>query len=109
MIRLVAAVLLVVSLLAAACSSEAVSNRGEPGSSTDPITPAPTADIADISQQLNVVIAPTPLPDGPRPLIVASLLGETGVLAPLDGPALAGVIAEIKRLNDAGGVLGRPV
>ncbi|MCO4833696.1 MAG: ABC transporter substrate-binding protein [Acidimicrobiaceae bacterium] len=109
MIRLVAAVLLVVSLLSAACSSEAVSNRGEPGSSTDPITPAPTADIADISQQLNVVIAPTPLPDGPRPLIVASLLGETGVLAPLDGPALAGVIAEIKRLNDAGGVLGRPV
>lgn len=109
MIRLVAAALLVVSLLAAACSPEAATSRGELGSSNGPITPVPTADSADIGLRPNVVIAPTPMPEGPRPLIVATLLDETGVLAPLDGRALAGVIAEIGRLNDAGGVLGRPI
>lgn len=56
-----------------------------------------------------MVIAPTPIPDGPRPIVVAAVLGETGVLAPLDGAALAGIIAEIERINDNGGLLGRPV
>ena len=107
--RLVAAVLLVFALLVAACSPEAATSRGERGTSGGQATPAPTADIADISLRPNVVIAPTPVPDGPRPLVVATVLGETGVVAPLDAAALAGIIAEINKINDEGGILGRPV
>lgn len=101
--------LLVFSLLATACSPEAATSSAELGDVAGQVAPEPTTNIDDISSQLNVVIAPTPLPDGPRPLVVATLLGETGVLAPLDGAALAGVIAEIGRINDDGGILGRPV
>ena len=112
-LRLVAAILLVLSLLAASCSSGASTSRGDLSSSTDEVTPEPTVSIAEPTDEpileANVVIAPTPVPDGPRPLVVATLLGETGVLAPLDGPALAGVVAEIDRLNDQGGVLGRQI
>ena len=108
-IRLVAAMLLVCSLLASACFSETASSPEQIGTSIGQVAPEPTADIAGMSLQPNVVIAPTPVPAGPRPLVVATLLGETGVLGPLDGAALAGVIAEIERLNDEGGVLGRPV
>ncbi len=117
MLRLVAAILLVLSLLAASCSSGAATSRGDLGSSTEDVTPEPTEPTDEPTAEPtdepvlepNVVIAPTPVPDGPRPLIVATLLGETGVLAPLDGPALAGVVAEIDRLNDQGGVLGREI
>ena len=109
MIRLVSALLVALALCTGACTPEAATSQGELGSSSGQITPEPTADIADISTQPNVVIAPTPVPDGPRPIVVATLLGETGVLAPLDGAALAGVIAEIDQINDEGGVLGRPI
>ena len=93
-----------------ACSPDASTSRGERGSSTPEITPEPTVAISEIiADPPDLVIAPTPIPDGPRPLIVTSMLGETGVLAPLDGDAISGVVAEIDRLNDDGGVLGRPV
>lgn len=52
---------------------------------------------------------PTPTPEGPQPLIVATYLGEQGVMAPLDGPALAGISAKIDELNEQGGVLGREI
>ncbi len=107
--RLVAVLLLVLSLVSSACTPETTTSRGELGTSTGQVTPEPTADIADISLGSNVVIAPTPIPDGPRPIIVVSLMGETGVLANRDGPALAGVISEINRINDQGGLLGRPI
>ncbi len=73
------------------------------------MTPEPTVSIAEITVPSNVVIAPTPVPDGPQPFVIATVLGETGVLAPLDGPALAGVVAEIDRLNEEGGVLDRMI
>jgi branched-chain amino acid transport system substrate-binding protein len=112
-LRPVAAILLMLLLLASSCSSSASTSRGDLGSSTDEVAPEPTESIAEPTEEAilgpNVVIAPTPVPAGPGPLIVATLLGETGVLAPLDGPALAGVVAEIDRLNEAGGVLGREI
>lgn len=52
---------------------------------------------------------PTPTPEGPRPILVVSLMGETGVMETLDGPAVAGVAAEIDRINSEGGLLGRDV
>lgn len=53
--------------------------------------------------------APTPTPEGPRPILVVSLMGETGVMQTLDGPAVAGVAAEISRLNSEGGLVGREI
>lgn len=52
---------------------------------------------------------PTPTPEGPRPILVVTLMGETGVMQTLDGPAVAGVAAEINRLNGEGGLLGREI
>lgn len=109
MIRLAAALLLAFSLVAGACTPGTTTSSGELGTASGPITPEPTVDIADISTQPDVVIAPTPIPDGPRPIVIATVLGETGVLEPLDGAALAGIIAEIGRINDDGGLLGRPL
>jgi branched-chain amino acid transport system substrate-binding protein len=111
--RLLAA-LVAVALLVAGCTPETATDGGDRGSGSLEITPEPTASIAEIESQPditlpNVVIAPTPVPDGPEPLVVVTLLGETGVLRPIDGPAAAGVVAEIDRLNDEGGLLGRPI
>jgi len=112
--RVVPVALVALSLLLAACSPETSSTLGERVGSADAITPEPTVSIEDIETQpdpnaANVVIAPTPVPDGPQPLVIVSLLGETGVMRPIDAPAAAGVVAEIDRLNDAGGLLGRPI
>lgn len=108
-----AAGFVVLALLAAGCSPEAATGSAELGSSTLELTPEPTVAIADIISDDDfdpgVVIEAPPTPTGPRPLVVTTLLGETGVMATLDGPALAGVVAEIDRLNESGGVLGREI
>jgi len=108
-IRLAAVALLALSLFGVACTPETSTSQGELGSAARQPPPEPTVDIADLSAQPNLVIAPTPIPDGPRPIVVATIMGESGVLETLDGAALAGVIAEIERLNDNGGLLGRPI
>jgi branched-chain amino acid transport system substrate-binding protein len=45
----------------------------------------------------------------PTPLKIGSLLPTTGSLAFLGPPEIAGVNLGIKEVNDAGGVLGKPV
>ena len=98
------------ALLLASCTPGAATGEAERGSGSTEVTPEPTVSIIDIApEQSGIVIAPTPTPEGPRPLVVATLLGETGVMGPLDGPALADVVAEIERLNGEGGVLGRQI
>lgn len=109
MSRAVAAAALALALLATACSPEAATSRGELGSGQLAVTPEPTVALEDISTDPGVIIAPTPTPEGPRPLVVATLLGETGVMATIDGPALAGIVAEVDLLNDQGGLLGRQI
>jgi len=102
--------IVVLWLLAAACTPGAATGEAERTTSSTDVTPEPTVAIGEIAAtDEGIVIAPTPTPEGPRPLVVVSLLGETGVMAPLDGPALAGVVAEIERLNDEGGVLEREI
>lgn len=114
MLRPVAALMVAFCVAASACTGGASTSRGELGSADTEagdiaLTPEPGVSTDGITAPSNVVIAPTPAPDGPRPFVVATLLGETGVLAPIDGPALAGVLAEVDRINDAGGLLGRPI
>lgn len=55
------------------------------------------------------IIAPTPTPEGPPPLVVATLMGESNVMGPIDGPAVVGVLAQIEQINEQGGVLGRQI
>ena len=103
-------IIVVLALVLSACSPDAATSSADRGASAAEVTPEPTVDVGVISApEVGVVIAPTPTPEGPRPLVVATVLGETGVMAPLDAPALAGVVAEIERLNDEGGVLGREI
>jgi len=103
------AVFALICVIAAACTPGAATSRTERATEADPITPVPTVEIELINPAPAVVVQPTPIPEGPEPLIVVSLLGETGVMAGLDGPAVAGVVAEIDALNESGGLLGRPV
>lgn len=104
-----AALVAVLGLTLTACTSAPSTSRGELGSQPAEATPEPSVSIEEISAPPDVVIAPTPTPEGPRPFRVATLMGETGVLAPLDGPAIAGVVSEIDRINEQGGLLGRPI
>jgi len=105
----VAALVAVSSLVVVSCTSGPSTSRGELGSEPADATPEPSVSIEEISAPQDVVIAPTPTPEGPRPFRVATLMGETGVLAPLDGPAIAGVLSEVDRINEEGGLLGRPI
>lgn len=89
-------------VFAAGCSETPASSGGDLGSPALTVQPGGAFEEA-------IVIAPTATPEGPRPLIVATVLGETNVMERLDGPALAGVAAEIDRLNSTGGVLGREI
>jgi len=102
-------ILLVLALLVAACSPEPVTSSGERGLAVSEVTPVPTVSIDVIDPPEEVEPEPTLVPEGPAPFIIATVMGESGVMRPLDGPAVAGVIAEVERLNEAGGVLGRPI
>lgn len=74
------------------------------------VSAAPAGDPAAIATPTPTPDAePTPTPQGPRPLVIVTILGETGVMAPLDRPALGGVLATVEELNAAGGLLGRPI
>lgn len=107
--RRAAVVLTLLCLFAAACTDPSAStSRGELGSLPETTSTAEPL-LNDVLVEPGVVIAPTPTPEGPRPLVVATLLGETGVLRPLDGPAVAGIVAEVDRLNEDGGLLGREI
>jgi len=109
MSRRVVAIVAVLCTLCLACTdSGAATSRGELGSLPQATATAESF-LNDVLIEPGVVIAATPTPEGPRPLVVATLLAESGVLRPLDGPALAGIVAEAARLNEEGGVLGREV
>lgn len=97
------------ALFVSACSPEPVTGSGERGLDVAELTPVPTASIAEINPEPTIEVEPTPEPEGPAPFVIATVMGETGVMRPLDAPAVAGVIAEVERLNEAGGVLGRPL
>lgn len=83
------------------------------GPSPVPVDPAALTDSAEATNPeptATAVPTATPPPDDVDPIIrIVAVMGETGVMSPLDGPALAGAIAEVERINDAGGLLGQRV
>nr|WP_241728351.1 bifunctional serine/threonine-protein kinase/ABC transporter substrate-binding protein [Nocardioides zeae] len=54
-------------------------------------------------------LSTTPCEDAPEGLRVTGVLPETGVLAQQSPPALGGLGLAVSDINDAGGVLGKPV
>ena len=48
-------------------------------------------------------------PDNARPIVVGVLHSLTGSMAASEAPVVDGVLLAIEELNEAGGVLGRPV
>lgn len=134
-----AAMALVLALIAGACgsSSEGEPDAAAPGVVPIPTAIEPTDSGADDADETEVddastaataedpeedpaaeepVPTPTaetiivnPVVEGPEPLRIVALMGETGVMDRLDGPAVAGVVAEVERLNEQGGLLDRPI
>jgi ABC-type branched-subunit amino acid transport system substrate-binding protein len=103
-----AAVSATATLVLASCGQATDSNAGE--------TPAP--DTADTTTaDTNTATSPTdetassdaPEPTGDGVLHIGTFLPQTGDLAYLGPPEFAGVDLAIKEINEAGGVLGKPV
>jgi len=94
--------LLLFGLFVVACSSGEQTATGDRDAQAVPTAAVPVV-------TATATPPPTPTPEGPRPIQVVTLMGESGVMQTLDGPALAGVAAEISRLNSEGGLLDRDI
>lgn len=123
---------LVVAVLAAGCASDSTPDATTPGAvpiptqiddsgetsadDTDTDDDTDGGDGTDTGGAAEADPTPTaetiivnPTVEGPEPLRIVALMGETGVMDQIDGPALAGVVAEVDRLNEDGGLLGLPI
>lgn len=101
-----------VALLATACGGTSTPSSTETG--TTPAAsgiscPAPSASGAATTKAGGGGSVPAATTTTPTPLKLGSLLPTTGSLAFLGPPEIAGVNLGIKEVNDAGGVLGKPV
>jgi branched-chain amino acid transport system substrate-binding protein len=52
---------------------------------------------------------PTPVPEEAEPIIIGGVFNQTGWMATYDDPPRHGARAAVKKLNDEGGIMGRPV
>ena len=64
---------------------------------------------AAIAAVIAAVLAAAPVAAQDDPIVFGGALCLTGVQAPLDTPGFRGAQVAVKALNDAGGLLGRPV
>ena len=100
-----------VALLATACGGS--STPGSTGSTTPAASgiacPAPSASGGATTTAGAGGSVPASTTTTETPLKIGSLLPTTGSLAFLGPPEIAGVNLGIKEVNDAGGVLGKPV
>ncbi|SDP20377.1 amino acid/amide ABC transporter substrate-binding protein, HAAT family [Arthrobacter sp. ok909] len=100
-----------VALLATACGgSSTPSSSGSSSAAAAGIAcPAPSASGAGTTAATQSGPVPPSATTIDTPLKIGSLLPTTGSLAFLGPPEIAGVNLGIKEINDAGGVLGKPV
>src|SRR6478609_7190961 len=100
-----------VALLATACggSSTPSATESSAGATGGISCPAPSATAGATSTATETGNVPAATTITPTPLKLGSLLPTTGSLAFLGPPEIAGVNLGIKEVNDAGGVLGKPV
>ncbi|MDQ0822175.1 branched-chain amino acid transport system substrate-binding protein [Arthrobacter sp. V4I6] len=100
-----------VALLATACGGPSTpTSTGSPTAAAAGIAcPAPSATGSATTAAAAGGSVPASTTTTPTPLKIGSLLPTTGSLAFLGPPEIAGVNLGIKEINDAGGVLGKPV
>ncbi|QDW29098.1 ABC transporter substrate-binding protein [Arthrobacter sp. KBS0702] len=102
-----------VALLATACGGSSTPSSSGSGSASAQAggisCPAPSATGGATSSASAAGAVPASSTTTPTPLKLGSLLPTTGSLAFLGPPEIAGVNLGIKEINDAGGVLGKPV
>jgi branched-chain amino acid transport system substrate-binding protein len=99
-----------VALLATACGGGSTPSATESSAAAGGIAcPAPSATAGATSTTTETGGVPAATTTTPTPLKIGSLLPTTGSLAFLGPPEIAGVNLGIKEVNDAGGVLGKPV
>ena len=100
-----------VALLATACggSSTPTSTGSASAAAAGIACPAPSATGSATTAAGAGGSVPASATTTPTPLKIGSLLPTTGSLAFLGPPEIAGVNLGIKEINDAGGVLGKPV
>ncbi|MCU1510361.1 MAG: amino acid/amide transporter substrate-binding protein family [Arthrobacter sp.] len=100
-----------VALLATACggSSTPTSTGSASAAAAGIACPTPSATGSATTAAGAGGSVPASATTTPTPLKIGSLLPTTGSLAFLGPPEIAGVNLGIKEINDAGGVLGKPV
>lgn len=108
---LVAGFLLMLALIVSACSLGF-------GGANDP-TDGADSDAAEADEAVEptatatTVPLPTPTPSipdsGNGPIIVGAVMADSGVMVKRDQPALEGIREQVRRLNEAGGLLGREI
>lgn len=106
-----------VALLATACGGSP--SGGSSGSNTSSAAsggiscPAPSSGGGPQASGGATTVAPSDVPKSSTtsatPLKIGTLLPQTGALAFLGPPEIAGVNLAVKQINDAGGVLGHPI
>jgi len=94
-------------LLAAALALSACSLLDGPPA--DISSPTVTPEVPTVVQVFAPTATPTIPDSGVGPIIVGVVMAETGVMAPLDGPALAAVRHGLDDLNARGGLLNREI
>lgn len=99
-----------VAFLATACGGDSTPSATETTTAASGIScPAPSAPGGTSTQPAGGGTVPAATTITDTPLKIGSLLPTTGSLAFLGPPEIAGVDLGIKEVNDAGGVLGKPV
>jgi branched-chain amino acid transport system substrate-binding protein len=101
-----------VALLATACGGNSTPSSTETTTAAAAGIACPAGNGAGASNTQaagNTGPVPAATTTTPTPLRIGSLLPTTGSLAFLGPPEIAGVNLGIKEINDAGGVLGKPV
>ncbi|WP_422935933.1 ABC transporter substrate-binding protein [Sinomonas sp. P47F7] len=105
-----------VALLATACggSSGTPTSSGSSSAAAGGIScPAPSSGAGAGASPVGTTVKPSDVPKASTvsasPLKIGSLLPQTGALAFLGPPEIAGVNLAVKQVNDAGGVLGHPI
>ncbi|MEA5456238.1 ABC transporter substrate-binding protein [Sinomonas sp. JGH33] len=104
-----------VALLATACGGTSGTPSGSSSSAAPGAIacPSPSAGAGGGATAGATSVAPGSVPKAttvsPTPLKIGSILPQTGALAFLGPPEIAGVNLAVKQINDAGGVLGHPI
>ena len=73
-----------------------------------PVTPAPAAPATPTAEQPTVAVQPTETP-AVEAIKIGAIFNVTGGMSSIDAPGLNGLKLAAQEINEAGGVLGRPI